>query len=216
MLTTLTRAQFEDACRRYVDAHSAGRRPDVKTYPSGWLWNEHSYISGLGYLARTVLLPRKHTPEVDEASELCEPLAIDDEAVSVPAGDLLTCKQYVVYSATFEVPAFYFTLHESTGSPLPLDEVVKSALFRRHALPSPDGNTFALTLPDSSLALLSQGDHPTLGTPAWYFHPCHTSEAVREILAASGGTGAGDELLRWMEVWFMVMSNIVDFSAGSQ
>lgn len=96
-----------------------------------------------------------------------------------------------------------------------LDQIVQSALFRRNALPSSDGNTFGLTLPDSNLSLLSQGDHPTLGTPSWYFHPCHTSEVVGEILAASEGTQPGDELLRWMEVWFMVMSNVVDFFAGS-
>ncbi|KAI0352700.1 hypothetical protein OH77DRAFT_1484878, partial [Trametes cingulata] len=215
MLATLTRAQFEDACRRYIDAHCAGRHSDVKTFPSGWSWHEHPYVSGLGYLRRTVILPRSRPAEEDDASELSEPLTMNDEAASAHSGEVLTCRQYVVYSATFEVPTFYFTLHDSSGSPLSLDEVVKSSLFRRHALPSPDGNTFALTLPDSSLALLSQGDHPTLGTPAWYFHPCHTSEAVGEILAESGGAGSGDELLRWMQVWFMVLSNIVDFFAGS-
>lgn len=99
---------------------------------------------------------------------------------------------------------------------MPLDAIVESALFRRHALPSPGGNAFALTLPESSLALLSQGDHPTLGTPSWYFHPCHTSEAVSEILAESNDAESGDELLRWMEVWFMVLSNVVDFFAGIQ
>ncbi len=143
----------------------------------------------------------------------------------------LTCNQYVVYSATFGVPAFYFTLHDrsawklicilttevhdygmSGGSPLALEQVVQSALFRPNTLPSPDGNTFAVTLPHSAFSLLSQGDHPTLGTPSWYLHPCNTAEVVGEIMAEveEGRTN----LLRCMEAWFMVLGNIVDLFAG--
>lgn len=156
----------------------------------------------------------------------------EDEAIGGTAGDMLSCSQYVVHSATFQVPTFYFTLHDSSacehiigllpvltetrceagGSPLALDEIVKSPLFRPHVLPSVDGNTFALTLPDSSLALLSQGDHPTLGTPSWYFHPCHTAEVVGELMVEM--EDGQDDMLRWMETWFMVMGNMVDLFAG--
>ncbi|KAI0334793.1 hypothetical protein GY45DRAFT_1294449 [Cubamyces sp. BRFM 1775] len=216
MLTTLTRAQFEEASRRYVDAHSGGRCSEVNAHPSGWSWHEHPYVPALGYLSRIVILPRPSGGEANGSEEPEDLIAVDDEATAPLPPAQLTCRQYVVYSPTFEVPTFYFTLHDPSGSPLPLDAIVESALFRRHALPSPDGNAFALTLPDSSLALLSQGDHPTLGTPSWYFHPCHTSEVVSEILAESDDAGITDELLRWMEVWFMVLSNIVDFFAGSQ
>lgn len=99
------------------------------------------------------------------------------------------------------------------GSPLSLEEIIKSSLFRPHTLPSADGNSFAVTLPDSPFALLSQGDHPTLGTPSWYFHPCHTADVVGEILAELE-VGRADEL-RWLEAWFMVIGNMVDFFAGS-
>ena len=98
------------------------------------------------------------------------------------------------------------------GSPLALEQIVRSRLFRPQVLPSVDGSTFALTLPDSSFALLSQGDHPTLGTPSWYFHPCHTSEVVGEIMVEV--EGSRDAPLRWLEAWFMVMGDIVDFFAG--
>ncbi|KAI0676834.1 hypothetical protein C8Q78DRAFT_999764 [Trametes maxima] len=218
MLSTLTRAQFEHACHRYVETHSC-QQSEVKTHPSGWLWQEHPYVSGLGYLARTVYLPRTNEPEAeaetDDATELADSGVSDDESLAASPEELLACKQYIVYSPTFEVPAFYFTIHGSSGAPLPLNRITESTLFRRHALPSANDNTFALTLPDTSLALLSQGDHPTLGTPSWYLHPCHTSEAVGEILAESDGRN-GENGLRWMEVWFMVMGNVVDFFAGNQ
>ena len=67
-------------------------------------------------------------------------------------------------------------------------------------------------MPDSTFSLLSQGDHPTLGTPCWYLHPCHTSEVVGEIMAE---VDAGErDAVRWLEAWFMVMSNMVDLFAG--
>ncbi|KAI0637781.1 hypothetical protein C8Q77DRAFT_1205909 [Trametes polyzona] len=215
MFTTLTRPQFDDACRRYVDAHSGNTCAEVKTFPTGWTWCEHPYVSGLGYLSRVVLLSSVQA-DGDSDEHEADIDGDEDDATAASDGELLTCKQYVVYSPTYEVPAFYFTLHDRSGSPLTLEQIARSALFRRHALPSPDGSTFGLILPDSSLALLSQGDHPTLGTPSWYFHPCHTSEVVGEIMAASDETRTEDKLLRWMEVWFMVLSNLVDFFAGGE
>ncbi|KAJ7283730.1 hypothetical protein C8J57DRAFT_1293396, partial [Mycena rebaudengoi] len=104
----------------------------------------------------------------------------------------LTCVQYIVYSATFQVPAFYFTLHDASGSPLSLDDLVQTTLFHRFAFEGTESTTFALSLPASAFPLLSQGDHPTLGTPCWYFHPL------------------GEQRLeRWMETWFMVLGTVV-------
>ncbi|KAI0829421.1 hypothetical protein BC628DRAFT_1133832 [Trametes gibbosa] len=208
--------QFEDACRRCLEARPGEQRRDVKTFPTGWSWREHPRVSGLGYLLRTVHLPRTQVTEPDEESDMSGDDVAEDESTARSPQEFLTCKQYVVYSPTFEVPAFYFTLLDSSGSPLCLDDIVRSALFRRHVLPSSNGNAFGLLLPDSALALLSQGDHPTLGTPAWYFHPCRTSEVVGELLAEDGGARAEDELLRWMEVWFMVLGNIVDLFVGCE
>ena len=192
------------------------------------------YIPGLGFLSRTVHLPSRPVQFTEREDEdgLVELIAEDDDATLGARVDLLTCRQYVVHSATFGVPTFYFTLHDASacpisysistsligsnigGSPLPLEEITKSSLFRADTLPAADGNTFAVTLPESSLALLSQGDHPTLGTPSWYFHPCHTAEVVGEILAETDVKQ--DDVLRWLEVWFMVMGNIVNFFAGSE
>ena len=40
MASTLSRSQFDQACKAYVDAHS-NDYSDVKRYPSGWIWEEH-------------------------------------------------------------------------------------------------------------------------------------------------------------------------------
>ncbi|TBU32145.1 hypothetical protein BD311DRAFT_751392 [Dichomitus squalens] len=215
MASILSRSQFDQACKAYVEAYLNAHPSDVKRHPTGWLWEEHPYIANLGYLSRTVHLPSRPVQSTSREDEdgLVELIAEDDDATLNTRDDLLTCKQYVVHSATFGVPTLYFTLHDASGSPLPLEEIMKSALFRPGSFPSADGNTFAVTFPGSSFAMLSQGDHPTLGTPSWYFHPCHTAEVVGELMAEIDV--GRDDLLRWLEAWFMVMGNIVDFFAGS-
>src|ERR1700733_2542609 len=57
-------------------------------------------------------------------------------------------------------------------SPLTLEEIMNTSILRRHALTEVQVTPHALVQPDASFPLLSQGDHPTLGTPGWFIHPC--------------------------------------------
>jgi ubiquitin-like-conjugating enzyme ATG10 len=177
------------------------------------------------------LLPSRPSYQEYERGEL---EAFDEEEDVAAAGislDVMTCRQYVVYSATFCSPAFYFSIHDSStlfswinrqlvltrsllyflgGAPLNLEGVTDSPLFLRSTLPETTKTSFALETPDTPFAMLSQGDHPTLGTPCWYLHPCHTAEVVEELLREVGCEEV-DPLLRWLEAWFMVLGNVVDF-----
>ena len=168
-------------------------------------------------------------PAEDEDIETL-PESTSDEATAPQCAECLTCTQSVVYSPTFQVPAFYFTMHHNSrfprhvgclrhcpttstdGSPLSLAEIMTTSLLRRHAVPPAEATTFALTENGAAFPLLSQGDHPVLGTPAWYFHPCHTQEAVGELLSEVEQEDWTEEerLVRWIEVWFMVVGQIVD------
>ncbi|KAJ7667943.1 hypothetical protein DFH06DRAFT_1184012 [Mycena polygramma] len=130
----------------------------------------------------------------------------DDEATAATPAETLTCKQYIVYSATFQVPAFYFTLHDTSGSPLALDDLVRTTLFRRFAFEGTEHTSFAVSPTGSAFPVLSQGDHPTLGTPCWYFHPCESCTAVEEIMAEVEDRRP----LRWLETWFMVLGQVVN------
>jgi len=104
----------------------------------------------------------------------------------------------------------------SDGAPLSLSEIMKSALLRPHTLSGAELSSFGLADPGSSFPLLSQGDHPILGSPSWYLHPCHTAEVVQEIMAELQQDEWSDEyrLLRWMEAWFMVLEQVVNLRAG--
>jgi ubiquitin-like-conjugating enzyme ATG10 len=101
------------------------------------------------------------------------------------------------------------------GSPLQLEDIMKTSLLRHHSLLDAETTSFALSLPTAIFPLLSQGDHPTLGTPCWYLHPCQTDPAVNEIVEEVRQDDWTNEeyLVRWLEAWFMVIGTTVDFGA---
>jgi len=136
----------------------------------------------------------------------------DNSTLSQSYSTSLSSTQYVVYSATFQVPAFYFTIHNSHGSPLSLTDILKTSLFHRFNREGTETTSFAVSLPTSSFPLLSQGDHPTLGSPCWYFHPCETSASVGEVMkeVLQADWTEDERLVRWMEVWFMVLGTAVE------
>lgn len=196
-------------------------------------------MSGFGYMSRTVTLSagRHETAgavdgeanmHLNSANAVVE---IDDGATMSHAPlTPIVSNQYVVYSATYQVPAFYFTIHDSSawsllqallvlrrsifqgGSLLPLTDIVKTSLFRRYVLEGTETTSFSVSLPAASFPLLSQGDHPTLGTLCWYLHPCETSAPVDEVMKEimQDDWTESQRLVRWMEAWFMVLGTVVN------
>ncbi|KAI0347074.1 hypothetical protein BDW22DRAFT_493311 [Trametopsis cervina] len=216
---SLTRAQFESACKAYIEKYSARHEHGtdealLKRYPTGWSWIEHTSVAGLGYLSRKVSILSRIQGFLGEDQEGLEAENVDqleeDSAEASQSTEALTCHQHVVYSPSFQVPALYFSVHQSSGAPLSLEELTACSLLRLNTLPSTQATTYALQGPDAAFTLLSQGDHPTLGTPCWYLHPCHTGEVIEEILAEVPCEGNARSL-RWLEAWFMMLGNVVDF-----
>jgi len=162
-------------------------------------------------MSRTTIHTRAlaYVPVIDDVEDVVD--EEDNAALSVTRESLVV-QQYVVYSATFQVPAFYLTVHDSQGSPLSLAELVRTSVFRPFAFDGTESTTFAVSLPTSAFPLLSQGEHPTLGLPCWYFHPCETAQAVDEVMreVRDNRWSEEEELVRWLEVWFMVVGGVVD------
>jgi len=98
------------------------------------------------------------------------------------------------------------------GSSLPLDDIIQTSFFKLKPPLGSETTNFALTLPSMSFPLLSQGDHPTLGIPCWYFHPCETGTAVNEFMAEVEQTDWSGEtrLVRWLELWLMVVGSVLN------
>ncbi|OCH93597.1 hypothetical protein OBBRIDRAFT_790122 [Obba rivulosa] len=223
MAATLTRSQFETACKAYVAKHSA---PEGSTllngYPTGWTWREHALLPHLGYLSRSVLVlqePKQLASEEESDDGMtsdANDADVDPSAAATSTTEVLTVQQHVVRSATFQVPTFYWTMHRRDGTPLSLDEMLTTGFLRTTSLPEHDKSRFALSPPDSPFPLLSQGDHPILGTPSWYLHPCHSAEAVAELLSEVHIDEWSEEecLLGWLELWFVVLGGVVDLGSG--
>lgn len=130
-------------------------------------------------------------------------------AAATFAGELL-CHQYVVLSPTFGVPTLYFSVHDSSGTPLTLTEVLQLPLFRRDAFEGAQVTTFSVEQSCASFPLLSFGDHPTLNVQCWYLHPCGTKAAVEEILDATEEGGVEEQRhLRWLRAWFTLLSSLL-------
>jgi len=156
------------------------------------------------------------------------PVEEDDSAVVVSTPNFISCDQYIVYSPSFMVPAFYFIVwdqrmsrdcdlatiaeFDAEGVQLTLDQLLQTGLFRFDPTTEFDKTTFGLSQPGSAFPLLSQGDHPVLGTRCWYFHPCESSAAVNELVNEVISTDASedDRLRCWMKMWFLVLGSVVN------
>ncbi|KAG2077502.1 hypothetical protein BDR04DRAFT_1043604 [Suillus decipiens] len=206
MAATFTRQQFDEACREFIQAHQS-TSSGYEARLSGWSWKEHDTLPGFGYMHRIITLHWRRRASVEASLEIDDSLDVVDDGTTASHGspDSLTCHQYVVLSATFRVPAFYFSIHGSSGSPLQLTDIMQTSLLREDVCEGTVATTFAVSHPAMNFPLLSQGEHPTLGTPCWYFHPCETANAVQEILNESERRPVS-----WMEAWFTVLSTAVD------
>lgn len=98
------------------------------------------------------------------------------------------------------------------GVQLTLDQLLQTGLFRFDPSTEFDKTTFGLSQPGSAFPLLSQGDHPVLGTRCWYFHPCESSAAVNELVneVISPNVSEDDRLRCWMKMWFLVLGSVVN------
>ncbi|GAA5931932.1 hypothetical protein JCM3775_000081 [Rhodotorula graminis] len=221
---------FEAAARATLDRHRQCAEPDshlVVRHPlaTGWRWTvggASKWTPGVGYLERAPLHRRytrvasspPHTA-LDDSDELA--LAADDDAATVAvesassASHELGCTVLlsICYSPTFSVPVLWFEAHQSSGTPLSLEQVLRSTLFHDgHGLSSGDATPF-----------VSQADHPATGRPSWFLHPCETEGIVAEVLeggrAERGHEREGERRSdpdddEWFASWLTVVGAVVD------
>ncbi|KIM46264.1 hypothetical protein M413DRAFT_426701 [Hebeloma cylindrosporum] len=196
----LSRSEFELACEAFAHRHSC------------WSWVP-AQRPGYGYLTRSTA-HFTSLSSLEEDQFLFDQPEEEDNATAdaQPSRQPLSVQEYIVYSASFNVPAFYFTMHNTNGSPLSLDDILQTSIFKLERPSGSETTSFALTLPSASFPLLSQGDHPTLGTPCWYFHPCETDRAVSEFMMEVEQTEWSREmrLVRWLELWLMVVGSVLN------
>ncbi len=88
----------------------------------------------------------------------------------------------------------------------------------QYASKNVDSGTSSIMLPPTeggaSFPLISQGDHPVLGTPSWYLHPCNTASTMQVLMDDFIGDAWEEHedsrgLFRWLSTWFMIIGSAV-------
>jgi ubiquitin-like-conjugating enzyme ATG10 len=97
----LSRSEFELACEAFARRHSS------------WSWVP-AQRPGYGYLTRSTV--HFMTPSDLEEDQLIFDQPEDDNATAdaQPSRQASSVQEYIVYSASFNVPAFYFTMHNTS------------------------------------------------------------------------------------------------------
>lgn len=101
----------------------------------------------------------------------------------------------------------------SDGSPLSLQEIMQTSLFKLKPPNESEITTYSLTMPSKSFPVISHGEHPTTGHPCWYFHPCESEKAVNEFMQEEEQHtqwSEGRRLGRWLEIWLMIVGSILN------
>ena len=98
----LSRLQFEVAGKAFSQCHPC------------WSWCDNPRI-GYGYLTRTATHTRTAVPDLEGDTFTVDNLDIDDLATAQPSPSTVAVEEYIVYAASFNVPAFYFTIHDSSS-----------------------------------------------------------------------------------------------------
>lgn len=140
----------------------------------------------------------------------------DPEALVTPVGKndrerVVQCD--VVYSPSYQVPVLYLTFaHCSTNPSVPL--------------PSPDG-VYEILVPAGFktamrsvglMGALSMAEHPVVGSPAYFIHPCHTQEAMSPLLE-NATLDSSDvnhrKATNYLMLWFGVIGASVGLSVST-
>ncbi|KAI9478901.1 MAG: autophagocytosis associated protein [Benjaminiella poitrasii] len=97
--------------------------------------------------------------------------------------EIIQLEHHIVYSTSYQVPVLYFRAHYQNGTPLRATDI------------------YQYIIPESYQHIaLSQNDHPVLGTPFWYIHPCDTRTLMKTIEF---------EPLNYIKSWLSVYGPIV-------
>ncbi|KAI8355580.1 autophagocytosis associated protein [Blakeslea trispora] len=154
-----TPAEFEESLLSFYDDVNACALEPIK-----WSWETAFFMSKQSYLKRTSFLILETRLGDGESGDMGKE---DEDPACVYSSSYqqtVQLEHHVVYSASYRAPVLYFRAFYLDGTPLTQQEI------------------YQFIIPKSQQDIvLSQSDHPLLGTPYWYIHPCHTRNAMETI-----------------------------------
>ncbi|KAG2180313.1 hypothetical protein INT44_003315, partial [Umbelopsis vinacea] len=113
--------------------------------------------------------------EYSDDFEICDDVPdIAELEPASPNADIICTEYHIVYSTTYCVPVLYFNAYFSDGSFLSRNDLEQLVFSKIHVE----------ALRTNSLiqqGAISQHDHPILGQPFFYVHPCDTSALMAQL-----------------------------------
>ena len=118
---------------------------------------------------------------------------------------------------------FVTLMHYTTaGGPLTLKKMLESTIFHPSSSAVYPFTTLDASSNTSRTPFVSQGEHPTLGTTAWFLHPCETESILSEIMQPRNQNAADstvddveDRVVKYLRSWLMVVGTVVDLREPS-
>ncbi|XP_042308412.1 ubiquitin-like-conjugating enzyme ATG10 isoform X5 [Sceloporus undulatus] len=88
--------------------------------------------------------------------------------------EVIRYEYHVLYSCSYQAPVLYFQACFLDGKPLTLDEIWKNVheCYKEHLWQGPWDT-------------VTQQEHPLLGQPFFFLHPCRTNEFMASVLSGS-------------------------------
>lgn len=109
--TIFTREQFEQTCILFAQefSHSKSLNYKLDLVRGGWKWIPHQ-LNGYGYLTRR---RRLFTTDTIHDNQPDADLEVDVATSSYNLRTYWMLNDYIIYSSTFQIPAYCFSLHDA-------------------------------------------------------------------------------------------------------
>ncbi|KAI8062567.1 autophagocytosis associated protein [Gongronella butleri] len=173
-MVSLSRSLFDQAINLFYERHGK----------VDWVLKE-APITGYTYLQSTHHLTTHKQDEQQEIQGL-QHEAGEEEWISEHHDDpaeastpmapplLMTIDYHIVFSPSYQVPVLYFDAFFTDGRRLSLDEIYT------HVVPHMYQEEMQRS-PIQAQGAITQADHPVVGRPFWYIHPCDTQTLLRTL-----------------------------------
>ncbi|KAG2215471.1 hypothetical protein INT45_003165, partial [Circinella minor] len=112
---------------------------------------------------------------IEGEEEILQEEITDPATVNTNAYSYLTMEYHIAYSPSYQVPVLYFNGYDSDGNVLSLDDLYQWIISKEMQ----DNLKYSNRL--SAQGSISQEEHPILGFPFYYIHPCETQSMMRSI-----------------------------------
>lgn len=141
---------------------------------------KHAYIKSSTFIVTTT----RSTLYLDEDLTIIE--EFDPATIKSGDSEMLQLEHHVVYSTSYQVPVLYFkALYQGKKKIIGFGFycVLKKEILTIDGTPLSLQEVYQQIVPDMyhDQVIITQTEHPLVGTPFWFIHPCDTRKLMNTI-----------------------------------